>query len=149
MSDSLFAEIIVPIPIDRKLTYSVPSELSDEISAGKRVVVPVGKNKLYSGLVTRVHNERPAFGSVKPVQAVLDDHPIVGEAHLAFWDWVVSYYLCQPGDVFNCAVPSALRLQSETTLVPGDGLGDLDLQELDEDERFLLEQVIEKGSVTI
>jgi primosomal protein N' (replication factor Y) len=149
MDASLFADIILPLPIDRKLTYAVPAELAEETAVGKRVIVPVGKNKLYSGLVSRLHYDRPGLGSVKDVRAVLDDKPIVHREQLDFWDWIVSYYLCQPGDVFNAAVPSALRLQSETTVVAGTADKELPSDDLEEDERFILDLVTEKSSVSV
>lgn len=149
MAAPAFADIILPLPIDRKLTYSVPEELRDSVLAGKRVIVPVGKNKLYSGLVAAVHQQLPDFDQVKDIRAVLDDRPIVHEHQFGFWDWMVSYYMCQPGDVLNAAIPSALRLQSETTIVPAEDVPAGSTDDLDDDELTILELVQERKSISV
>ena len=41
---TLFADIIVPVPIRNEFTYRVPFEMNELISAGMRVVVPFGKS---------------------------------------------------------------------------------------------------------
>jgi primosomal protein N' (replication factor Y) len=49
--------------------------------------------------------------------AVLDTSPILLPAQFAFWQWLADYYLCTQGDVFKAAIPSGLKLESETVIV--------------------------------
>lgn len=35
---------------------------------------------------------------------------------LRFWKWIASYYLCKLGDVYKAALPSGLKLESETAV---------------------------------
>ena len=149
MSAPLFAEIILPLSIDRKLTYYIPDEFAHEVAIGKRVIVPVGKNKLYSGIIYKIHGEAPSFDQVKPIRAVLDEHPVVHPGQFAFWDWISSYYMCHPGEVMNAAIPSALRLQSETTLVLGDNADRERPDDFDSDEHFILDHLLEHQSTTV
>ena len=52
MSKPLFVDIILPVPLPRLFTYSVPFDLAEQVAVGKRVVVPFGQKKMYSGLIT-------------------------------------------------------------------------------------------------
>jgi primosomal protein N' (replication factor Y) len=45
---------------------------------------------------------------------VLDEFPIVTAQQLALWEWMSTYYLCTLGEVMQAALPSALKLASET-----------------------------------
>lgn len=46
----------------------------------------------------------------------MDDHPIVLPLQLRFWKWISSYYMSHPGDILKAALPSGLRIASETTV---------------------------------
>ena len=54
-----YADVLLPIPLERNYTYAVPPGTESELRPGIRVAVPFGKSKLYTGLVARVHMERP------------------------------------------------------------------------------------------
>jgi primosomal protein N' (replication factor Y) len=41
-----------------------------------RVLVPLGKSKKYTGLVVKIHDEKPAF-KVRDIVSVLDQEPII------------------------------------------------------------------------
>lgn len=149
MTTPVFADIVLPLSIERKLTYRVPSEWVADIAVGKRVIVPVGRNKLYSGLVFSIHDQAPPFDQVKSIHTVLDEYPVVHPKQFEFWDWITRYYLCYPGDVMNAAIPSALRLQSETTIVLQEGQEDNRPDWLDDEEEFILDLLLDRKSVTV
>lgn len=46
--------------------------------------------------------------------ALLDVHPILLAEQFKFWEWLADYYLCTQGDVYKAALPSGLKLESET-----------------------------------
>ena len=52
---TLFADVILPVPIHRAFTYRIQFEMNDDVSVGLRVIVPFGKNKLYTAIVVNVH----------------------------------------------------------------------------------------------
>ena len=116
---TLFAEVLLPLPVPGTFTYRVPYALNDAIRVGQRAVVPFGKTKILSGLVVGISETVPKV-EVKYLTDLLDDEPIVNPLQLKFWDWVKSYYLCHPGEVMQAALPSALKLSSESkvTLSP-------------------------------
>lgn len=114
---TLFADILLPLRLPGYFTYRIPFALNDEIKVGQRVVVPFGKNKLYSGLVRNIHDKLPERYEIKLIGSILDKNPIVNETQFKFWEWIAAYYMCCIGEVMNAALPSALKLASETKII--------------------------------
>ena len=116
-SDLLFVDVILPLPLPDLFTYAVPVEFAERVFPGVRVVVQFGKQKVFAALVYRCHSTAPEKYQVKSVMEVLDDFPVVTDPQFKLWQWISDYYLCAPGDVMAAALPSALRLQSESRIV--------------------------------
>ena len=112
-----FVDVIVPLPLPECFTYLLPAEMEEEVQRGCRVVVPFGRKKFYTGIVSNVHSLRPTAYEVKEVVSVLDAHPVLLPLQFKFWEWVAAYYLCTQGDVYKAALPSGLKLESETIVV--------------------------------
>lgn len=111
-----FVDVILPLPLYAAFTYSLTPEQAMEVQVGCRVVVPFGKKKQYTALVKRVHDQPPEGYEVKEVLMVLDARPLLLPAQFRLWEWLADYYLCTPGDVFKAALPSGLKLESETVV---------------------------------
>ncbi|MDE6160585.1 MAG: hypothetical protein K2F77_02875, partial [Muribaculaceae bacterium] len=112
--NEVYADVIVPVPINAAFTYAVPPDMAEGIKQGSRVLVPFGARHYYTGIVEFVHNRRPELQEVKKIAAVLDPYPIVRHAQLKLWHWLADYYLCGIGDVMKAAVPAGLKVESET-----------------------------------
>jgi primosomal protein N' (replication factor Y) (superfamily II helicase) len=112
----LYADIILPLPLPEVYTYSVPAHLKADVTPGKRVLVQFGKKKIYSAIVSRLHDQEAAGYRIKDILSVIDSHPLVLPVQLSFWEWIASYYMCTRGEVLRAAMPSGLRLESETRL---------------------------------
>jgi primosomal protein N' (replication factor Y) len=110
----MFADIVLPVPLPKLFTYSVPDVYRGTLGKGHRVVVSFGKKKLMSGVVFDVHTKAPEAYETKPIQSVLDSSPVVTEQQLALWQWMADYYQCTIGEVYKAALPSGLKLESET-----------------------------------
>ena len=108
----LYADVIVPLPLQDSYTYSIPSELESSLKRGCRVLVPFGRSKSYVGIVRAIHTKVPQGYEVKPIKECLDTQPIVTETQFRFWEWIAQYYVCPLGDVMNAALPA--RLKEET-----------------------------------
>lgn len=102
--------------MEATFTYRVPQELEGRVAFGMRVIVPFGRSKLYSGLVVRVHTEAPQEWATKYIVDVMDERPVVSERQFRLWQWMADYYLCTLGEVMAAALPSALKLASETKI---------------------------------
>lgn len=104
----MYADIILPLPLNSLFTYSVPSESEGKAAVGRRVLVPLGRSKTYIGLIARLHDVKPEF-TVRDIKLVLDDTGTVTAAQLELWRWIADYYMAAPGDVFAAALPTGLK----------------------------------------
>lgn len=111
-----FVDVILPLPLQASFTYALPPEMDGQVQIGCRVVVSFGRKKFYTGIVRNVHYLKPQEYEVKDVSAVLDEHPILVPLQFRFWEWLADYYLCTQGDVYKAALPSGLKLESETVV---------------------------------
>nr|WP_319400516.1 primosomal protein N' [uncultured Carboxylicivirga sp.] len=116
-SSTQFADIILPVPLPRLFTYSIPDDLIHLADIGKRVVVSFGKKKSYSGIVYKIHQNEPKEYETKPILSVLDTLPIVNTEQLRFWEWLSDYYQCTLGEIYKAALPSGLKMESETNVI--------------------------------
>jgi primosomal protein N' (replication factor Y) len=114
---TLFADVILPVPIRNEFTYRVPFELNESIFKGARVVVPFGRSKLLTGIVTSVHDRIPENYQAKYIEYILDEKAIITPQQYVFWKWISSYYMAPIGDVMNAALPSNFKLASETKVL--------------------------------
>jgi len=114
---TLFVEVILPLAIAKNYTYRVPFELNDSVAIGKRAVVQFGKSKLYTAIIAGIGAHPPEKYEAKYLVEILDDKPVVTHEQLHFWQWIADYYMCNLGEVMNAALPSALKLASETKIV--------------------------------
>ena len=115
-----YVDVIVPLPIASQYTYSLPTEWEESVQEGCRVVVSFGRKKFYTAIVTKVHYAAPDGYETKDIEEVLDTSPILLPCQFQFWEWLASYYLCTLGDVYKAAMPSGMKLESETVVVYND-----------------------------
>ncbi len=132
-----WAEIIIPLALPKNFTWAIPAALEPKLKIGMRVEVTLGKNKRYAGIVKHILYEAPAY-ETKPIIQILDEQPVVFAKQLALWEWMAGYYLCTEGDVMQAAVPSNLKLNSETVLSWNEAHDD-DISDLDDNEYLVAE----------
>ena len=106
---SMFADIILPLPLPGTFTYSIPAEMERTILPGCRVTVPLGSKKSYTALVVALHDKKPEEYEVKEVKELLDEIPIVTSIQTRLWEWISRYYLCSLGDIYKAAIPQGLK----------------------------------------
>jgi primosomal protein N' (replication factor Y) len=80
----MYADCIVPLPLEGVFTYSVPTHLIQKVQVGCRVNVPFGAKKQYAALVTRLHDEKPAC-QTKDILAVLEEEAMLMPNQLKLW----------------------------------------------------------------
>lgn len=107
----MFADIILPLPLDGVFTYSVPQSLEGQVKRGVRVLVPLGRNKTYVGIISEVHDKKPEGYQTKDILQVLDSSPILLDAQLHLWQWIADYYMSPIGEVFKAAFPAGLKAE--------------------------------------
>lgn len=112
----MFADVVLPLPLAGTFTYAIPPEMEERIGIGFRAIVPFGKRKLYTAIVLKLHEKAPAGVAVKEIHSLVDSFPAVNERQIRLWEWISFYYLSTLGDVYKAAMPSKLKLESETFL---------------------------------
>ncbi len=116
LTNPQYIDVILPLALANTYTYRLPAELAATIRAGMRVIVPFGNKKIYTAIVYDLHSRKPENFEPKEVLSVLDHEPVVRKSQLKFWEWIAQYYQCTLGEIFKAAVPSGLKLESETII---------------------------------
>jgi primosomal protein N' (replication factor Y) len=111
----MYIEVVLPVPFSDTFTYFVPPEMEAQITTGSLVLVPFGKTKQYSGIVSHIRQIPPETTLVlKPVLAVENSRPVIRRPQLRFWEWISTYYLCKTGEVYKAVLPAGFRSGTAT-----------------------------------
>lgn len=143
----MFCTVMLPLPVPGLFSYEIPAEYHQEAGIGKRAVVQFGPKKVYSGLIVQLTCEPPKQ-PVKQIISIIDKFPIVNQIQLDFWKWIAEYYMSFPGDVMNIALPSVLKLSSESRLVLNSAFN-MDYSLLNENEYLITEALEVQQILTI
>lgn len=133
-----FVEVIVPLALDPTFTYQVSETEFNFIQVGMRVAVPFGKSKVYTAIVIEKHNRAPELYTAKEINEIIDITPVVTIQQITQWRWIADYYMCTIGEVYRCAMPSRLLLESET-LIQYNPKNSISSESLDDSEYLLYE----------
>lgn len=105
-----YVDVILPLPLEGTFTYSVPESMVAQVRMGVRVLVPLGRSKIYTAMAVRLHSEKPEF-ETRPIIQVIDAEPVLIEQQLRLWQWISTYYMSPIGDVFKAALPAGLKAE--------------------------------------
>lgn len=147
-SGALFAEVVLPLPLQKLYTYRLPSEFFELAVEGKRVFVPFGNRKVYTGIIVRLSTQAPQNYEALNIISIIDDNPIITHKQLDFWKWIADYYMCGLGEVMSAALPAGLKMASESFIALQDDLF-YNEAELDEREVKILDALKGKEKVRI
>lgn len=111
---TLFAELLLPVPIPKLFTYRIPFNLNDHVQVGQRAIVQFGDRKILTGIIANIHQQPPLDYEAKYILELLDDFPVVTGQQFKLFRWIAGYYLCTLGEVMNAALPAGLKLSSES-----------------------------------
>lgn len=129
---TVYAEVVLPLPLHTTFTYAVPDDMVPMVRPGVRVIVPFGRKKYYTAIVTALTPSPPENFEVKEIFMCPDSEPIIRRPQMQLWEWVAGYYLCSVGEVMKAALPAGLKVESETFIeispdyepADSDGLGE-------------------------
>ncbi len=111
-----WVDVALPVPLDQAFTYAVPAGL--RIATGMRVRVPWGRRTLI-GVVVAVHRRLPEgveSASLRAVERVLDDEPILDDVLLEMSRWTAAYYQSPLGEAIRCALPPPAEVKERRRL---------------------------------
>ncbi len=143
-----FVELILPLALNQNYTYRVPPALQNGLEVGMRVVAPLGKRKLYTGIVKEIHQREPKEFSPKDIVELIDQEPVLSRQQLDLWTWIADYYLCSEGEVMAAALPSGLKLESEM-IVQRNLLKPIVDEELNDPEYLIVEALESQDRLSI
>ncbi len=146
--ETLYVEVVLPLPIPRLFTYRLSEEMNELAVVGKRVFVVFGSRKVYTALIVNITSEPPKVYEAQYVLAFIDDSPLITPQQLKFWQWIADYYMCTLGDVMSAALPSGLKIESETFVALADDVP-YDEKKLDEKEVKILKLLEGKEKLRI
>ena len=109
-----FCSVLLPVPIPKHFTYRVPLEFNDRVQVLQRVIVPFGPKKILTGIIVDIHENPPRDYEAKMILDILDPIPILFQPQLELISWIAQYYMCPEGEVLSAALPSGLKLSSES-----------------------------------
>lgn len=100
----LFADVALPVPLDATFTYVIADA---QPVVGGRVLVPFGQGqgKTLSGIVTKLHDEKPSAKVIKRIAQVIDSEPVIDEKLIALGRWIAGYYMAPIGEVLQTMLP--------------------------------------------
>ncbi len=114
----MLVDILLPLPLAGLFTYNIPDCIGEISPIGRRVLVPLGKKKIHTGIIwkqTKDEGQRTK-DEIKDALCFLDDKAILSISQMQLWEWIASYYMCTLGEVMRAALPTAFRLESETRI---------------------------------
>lgn len=104
----LYAEVVLPVPVDHPFTYAVPEPLRARAAVGMRAVVPVMR-RIETGYIVGF-TDSPAVEQIKELLDLPDEHPVFNAEMLALSRWIADYYCCAWGEALQCALPPGMRI---------------------------------------
>ena len=110
-----YVDVILPLSVEGTFQYSVEDNI--DIIVGQRVIVQFGSRKLYTAIVIKISNKKNNRYKIKEIQSIINEPPIVNQFQINLWLWISKYYMCCIGEVMNTALPSSLKLASESKLM--------------------------------
>lgn len=144
---TLFADVILPLPIPKLFTYRIPFELNEIVQVGARVIVQFGNKKVLTAVIAKLHQTPPQHYQAKYILELLDTEPIVTLKQIELFQWLADYYLCSIGEVLNVALPSGMKITSQS-MIELNPNATWENIELSEKEEKLLQLLKEKKTLS-
>ena len=108
-----YVEAVLPVPLRRAFTYSIPEPLQNAVKVGARLKVPFGK-RIMTGYAVELHSELPAdveidVSRIKSVIEISDEEPLVTPEILRLTRWTADYYASFWGEMLKTSLPAGIN----------------------------------------
>ena len=136
-------EVAIAVPLPKTFDYQAECA----ITPGVRVKVSFGRKKVIGVVLS--NKDTSEFSTLKAVEEVLDDAPILSTEMLEFLSWSARYYHYHIGEVILSALPKNLRLGKEALIKkPITSVADNDLiaPALTDEQLSATEQILDKAN---
>jgi len=112
----LYAEVVLPLPLNQTFTYAVPREQAERLCVGMRVLVPFGERMLTGFVIGTKKRRRREDLKLKAIGEVLDESPIFSPSFLSFTRKLSRYFFSPWGEILQAAVPPSFILRSRVSI---------------------------------
>src|SRR5216684_4726263 len=107
MAKANYIRVIIDRAIHQELDYLVPETLAERVGVGSRVRVPFRDRSTLATVVAALdHSEAE---SIRPIEAVIGEAPILSEQLLELARWISAYYCCPVETVMRSLLPQVIR----------------------------------------
>ena len=106
-----FAEVILPLRVNKAYTYRIPAELQGQVAAGCRVLVPLGRRTV-TGVVVELSSASMVTG-LREIIDLLDPRPVFDRIMLGLTCWIAEYYLCSWEEALRVVLPAEIRRRTK------------------------------------
>lgn len=107
----MFIDVLVELKsrkLDKTFTYHVPANFIGDISIGKRVLVPFGKQKLEGFIID--YNCCESFDyDIKDIIEIIDDDVVINDEMMSLGRYIKNKTLCTLISAYQTMLPSALK----------------------------------------
>ena len=102
-----YADVVFNLPLKEAFTYEIPPHFNGLVKKGTRVFVSFGRRRL-TGYVVDLLNKNIKGITLKPIEDVLDNEPVISEELLSLTRWIADYYHASWGESIKAALPAGL-----------------------------------------
>jgi primosomal protein N' (replication factor Y) len=143
---TLFAEVILPLPLDQTFLYSIPEAHQAKAKVGSRVLVPL-KQSFLTGIIVGLRKKGLSGDlKIKEIESVLDEAPLLSSGFLSFTRKLSDYYYSSWGEILLSSLPSSFVLKSKVKItITDDGKKNIRRKPLSQTEKKIL-SLLQRGS---
>lgn len=122
---SMYAEVAIPLPLDKTFTYIIPDPIRTLVAPGMRVLVPFGRKK-QTGFLLRITSSSNV-DHPSPITDCLDLQPVFSESLLKLAEWIADYYMTPIGLVLQSLLPPGIHQESDIRITLKAGIGEFEI----------------------
>lgn len=107
----MYAEVLINLPVEGTYHYHIPPDLPRKPQPGHLVRVTFGQRKAQA-VILRLAETSPVE-KTRPIEALIDEDPVVTTTQLALIDWLSKTYVASPGDCLQLLLPPGLSRRGD------------------------------------
>ncbi len=117
----MLVSVALNVPVETLFTYRVPKGLENEVSVGKRVIVPFGRNdRLTTGIIVKVSHDN-GDKNLKNVLEIPDKRVLFPEQLINLSRWIAKRYGAYLGEVIFFFLPKRFFSEQDVLIRPSGG----------------------------
>jgi primosomal protein N' (replication factor Y) len=145
---SLYAEVVLGLPLTQKFTYAVPETSRRLTGIGSRVLVPFHRREITGFVVGLKRRKKKEDFELKDIREVLDEEPVFSADFLSYTQKLSAESFSSWGEMLQAALPPSYVPKSRIKMsLCEEGVSALQKESLCRSEREILE-LLKKGPYT-